>query len=145
MDRARMRTLVFQDQGARQRREAIVHPLVGQLGRQQRDAAQAAGCQLVVYDIPLLVESGHWRSRLDAIVVVDCLPATQVSRVVQRSGIDEAAVQAIIATQAPRALRLAAADAVVYNEGISLAQLQVEVNGCAEGFGLSSTQIGSRA
>jgi dephospho-CoA kinase len=144
LDRARMRTLVFQDADAKRRLEAIVHPLVARLGQQQLEAAQAAGCAVVVYDIPLLVESGRWRAQLDTVLVVDCLPATQVLRVQQRSGLDEAAVQAIIAAQAPRLLRLAAADAVIYNEGISLAQLQVEVKAFAEGIGLSLPPNGSQ-
>ncbi len=145
LDRARMRTLVFQDARAKQRLEEIVHPLVAQLGQQQRQAAQASGYSTIVYDIPLLVESGRWRAQLDSVLVVDCLPTTQVQRVVQRSGLEEAAVLAIIAAQAPRPLRLAAADAVIFNEGISLAQLQVEVNQFAEGFGLSLPPNGSRA
>ncbi|KQP23169.1 dephospho-CoA kinase [Pseudorhodoferax sp. Leaf267] len=145
LDRVRMRALVFQDPDAKRRLEAIVHPLVGQLGQQQLEAARAAGRTVVVYDIPLLVESGRWRAQVDAVLVVDCLEQTQVARVVQRSGLDEAAVQAIIAAQATRAMRLAAADAVIYNEGLSLADLQVEVNGFAQGFGLSSPVIGSRA
>ncbi len=136
LDRARMRELAFGDAGAKQRLEAIVHPLVGELGLQQLAAAQAAGHRSVVYDIPLLVESGHWRTQLDAVLVVDCEPATQVQRVVSRSGLTEAAVQAIIAAQAPRATRLAAADAVIYNDGISLAALRAEVAAFAQGFGL---------
>ena len=145
LDRAAMRTLVFQDPRAKQRLEAIIHPLVGQLGLQQLEVARAAGCPVVVYDIPLLVESGRWRAQLDAVLVVDCLPETQVARVMQRSGLDEAAVRAIMAAQATREQRLAAADTVIYNEGLSLAQLQVEVNGFAQGFGLSLPLIGSSA
>ncbi len=145
LDRARMRTLVFHDAGAKHRLEAIVHPLVAHLGQQQLATAQASGYDTVVYDIPLLVESGRWRAQLDSVLVVDCLPTTQVLRVMLRSGLDEAAVLAIIAAQAPRQVRLAAADAVIFNEGISLAQLQVEVNQFAEGFGLSLPPNGSRA
>ena len=136
LDRARMRDMAFSDPTARLRLEAIVHPLVGQVGQAQLDAARAAGHRCVVYDIPLLVESGRWRSQLDAILVVDCLPETQVARVMARSGLQAAAAEAIIAAQATRAQRLAAADAVIYNEGISLTQLQAEVAAVAQGFGL---------
>ena len=136
LDRARMRDMVFSDPTARLRLEAIVHPLVGQVGQAQLDAARTTGHRCVVYDIPLLVESGRWRSQLDAILVVDCLPATQVARVMARSGLQAAAAEAIIAAQATRAQRLAAADAVIYNEGISLTQLQAEVAAVAQGFGL---------
>ncbi|MFT3717893.1 dephospho-CoA kinase [Pseudorhodoferax sp.] len=136
LDRARMRELVFGDAEAKRRLEAIVHPLVGLLGRQQHDTALAAGRRCVVHDIPLLVESGRWRAQLDAVLVVDCQPQTQIARVMQRSGLTEAAVRAIIAAQAPRALRLAAADAVICNDGISLEQLRIEVHGFAQAFGL---------
>lgn len=136
MDRQRMRELAFGDASAKQRLEAIVHPLVGALGRQQLAAARASGHACVVYDIPLLVESGRWRAQLDAVLVVDCRPEVQVARVMQRSGLSADAVQAIIAAQAPRALRLAAADAVIHNDGISLEQLRIEVDQFAQAFGL---------
>jgi dephospho-CoA kinase len=68
--------------------------------------------------------------------VVDCEPQTQVARVTARSGLAPEAVQAIIAAQAPRALRLAAADIVICNEGLTLAQLRNEVEQVAHSFGL---------
>ncbi len=136
LDRQRMRELAFRDPDAKRRLEAIVHPLVGEMGRQQLAAAQAAGHGFVIYDIPLLVESGRWRAQLDAVLVVDCRVDTQIARVMQRSGLTEQAVQAIIAAQATRAQRLAAADAVIHNDGISLAQLRIEVGQFAQAFGL---------
>ncbi|WP_280187385.1 dephospho-CoA kinase [Delftia sp. PS-11] len=117
LDRARMRTLVFGQSDARQRLEAIIHPLVAQ---QTATAVQQATCEgraLIVHDIPLLVESGHWRTQLDAILVVDCLEQTQIARVMARSGLTREAVQAIMQAQASRAERLAAADWVIYNDG----------------------------
>ena len=89
-----------------------------------------------MFDIPLLVESGRWRAQVDRVLVVDCVPETQVARVVARSGLAPEAVRAIIAAQAPRALRLAAADAVICNEGLTLAQLRDEVEQVARAFGL---------
>lgn len=136
MDRARMRALAFSDPAAKQRLESIVHPLVGELGARQHEAARVSGRACVVYDIPLLVESGRWRAQLDAVLVVDCGTDTQVARVVQRSGLSEEAVLAIIAAQVPRTARLAAADAVIHNDGISLDQLRKEVQGFALAFGL---------
>lgn len=136
LDRARMRELAFRDPAAKRSLESIIHPLVGELGRAQLAAARAAGHTCVVYDIPLLVESGHWRAQLDAVLVVDCLPATQIARVVQRSALTEEAIQAIIRAQAPRLLRMAAADAVIFNDGISLAALRDAVEGFAQAFGL---------
>jgi dephospho-CoA kinase len=90
----------------------------------------------VVFDIPLLVESGRWRALVDRVLVVDCLPSTQVARVQARSGLPEAQVLAIIAAQASREQRLAAADSVIHNEGLTLEQLRAQVEQVARGFGL---------
>ena len=125
LDRARMRALVFGNPEAKQRLEQLLHPLIGQETR--RRAAQAAPGQWVVYDVPLLVESGRWRTLVDQVLVVDCQPATQVARVMARSGLTAEQVQAIIAAQAPRLDRLASADAVVCNEDRPLDELRAEV------------------
>lgn len=136
LDRERMRQLAFADAQAKQRLEAIIHPLVSQLAIEQTEAARAKGCPLVIHDIPLLVESGRWRARLDQILVVDCSEETQVRRVIQRSAMTEAAVRAVIAAQATRSARLAAADAVLYNDGLNLAALEAQVMALAPRFGL---------
>jgi dephospho-CoA kinase len=136
LDRARMRSLAFTDAAAKAQLEAIVHPLVAARGERQRAAAAAAGHACVVYDIPLLVESGRWRARLDHVWVIDCLPETQVARVVARSGLAPEAVHAVIAAQATRAERLAAADVVIHNEGITLDELHDQVRAVAARFGL---------
>jgi dephospho-CoA kinase len=136
LDRDRMRELVYQDPAARRDLEAIIHPLVGAETARQAEMAQAAGARCVVFDIPLLVESGRWRALVERVLVVDCLPATQIARVQARSGLPEAQVQAIIAAQAPRAQRLAAADVVIVNDGLTLDQLRAEVEQVARGFGL---------
>ena len=124
LDRARMRTLAFADRGAKQRLESILHPLIGLEARRQ--AALAAGA-VVVYDVPLLVESSHWRQRVDRVLVVDCPEQIQVERVVRRSGWSEDAVLGVIAQQATRSRRRAVADAVIHNVGLSMDQLRVEV------------------
>jgi dephospho-CoA kinase len=137
LDRQQMRTLAFSHPQARQQLEAIVHPLVGAETRRQADAAIAAGQRCLVFDVPLLVESAHWRSQVNAVLVVDCTEATQISRVMARSQLDAAAVQAIIAAQAPRAQRLQAADAVIFNDGLPLHVLRSKVATLAATFGLS--------
>lgn len=126
MDRDRMRALAFGDPLALARLEAILHPLIGQ----QADfhAAQAGPHQRVVYDVPLLVESGpRWRDRVDRILVVDCLPETQIARVMARAGWTRPAILAVLAKQATRAQRLAVADDVIVNEGITLEDLHQQV------------------
>ena len=82
----------------------------------------------MVFDVPLLTESGSWRARVDRVVVVDCAEATQVARVVQRSGWTAEAVERTIAQQASRAQRRAIADAVIVNEALTLAGLEAEVD-----------------
>ncbi len=136
LDRTRMREHVFATPAAKQLLESIVHPLVGEKTRLQLEQAGHAGHALAVLDIPLLVESSRWRQQLDHLLVIDCLPATQIQRVMQRSQLDEAAVQAIIAAQATRAARLAAADAVIFNDGITLEQLREQTTAAARRFGL---------
>jgi dephospho-CoA kinase len=129
MDRTAMRELVFRDPTAKRRLEALLHPLIGAALAREAQAAAERGAKAVVFDIPLLVESGHWRTRLDRVWVVDCSTETQVERVIRRSEaagqpMVRSAVQAIIAQQAAREQRLAAADAVIFNEGIDLAALR---------------------
>ena len=137
LDRERMRALVFADPGAKQRLEAIIHPLVGQETSRQALAAQASGKRCLVFDVPLLIESGHWRQKLDQVLVVDCLPETQISRVMARSALSREAVLAIMASQASRAARLHAADAVIFNDTLTLDDLKAQVRALAPAFGLS--------
>ena len=136
LDRSRMRERAYRDPDARRQLEAIIHPLVGQEVERQARAAVDAGARCIVFDIPLLVESGRWRQQVDRVLVVDCEPETQVARVAARSGLAADEVRAIIAAQAPRALRLAAADIVICNEGLDLPALRYEVEQAARSFGL---------
>jgi dephospho-CoA kinase len=89
-----------------------------------------------VFDVPLLAESAHWRQRVDRVLVVDCREETQIARVVARNGMTAEAVRQIIAAQAPRTTRLAAADSVICNDGVSLDQLRAQVDRFAAYFGL---------
>ena len=125
MDRAHMRELVFADPGAKTRLEGILHPMIGIETRRQM---LAAGSRTVVFDVPLLTESSHWRTRVDRVLVVDCSTDTQVERVMQRSGWASEAVLAVIAQQASRERRRACADAVIHNEGLTLDELAQRVD-----------------
>lgn len=118
MDRSRMRAYVFAEPGAKARLEAILHPLIR--AETERAAQQAQGDYLV-FVVPLLVESGGWRQRVSRVLVVDCHEPTQVRRVISRSGLPESQVRAIMAAQATREQRLAAADDVISNDGDALA------------------------
>ena len=119
-----MRALAFADPGARRRLEAILHPLIGTEAERQ---ARASSARVLVFDVPLLVESGHWPARVDRVWVVDCLEATQLQRVLPRPGWNETTARSVLAQQASRARRRGHADAVIHNDGLTLAQLELEV------------------
>lgn len=125
MDRTRMRERVFADPAQRRALEAILHPMIGEDTR--AEAAAAPQGAIVVFDVPLLVESGRWRDQVDRILVVDCPVETQIARVMQRNGWTADAVQRIIDQQASRAQRLAMADDVIVNDGLELEELATEV------------------
>jgi dephospho-CoA kinase len=125
LDRARMRERVFTDPTARKALEAILHPMIG--AATQAEAERAPPATTVVFDVPLLVESRHWLGRVERVLVVDCAEATQVSRVMQRNGWEAEAVERVIAQQASRAARRAAADAVIFNDAVSLDTLRAQV------------------
>jgi dephospho-CoA kinase len=125
MDRTRMRERVFADPTERRALEAILHPMIGEDTRVDATAAPAGA--IVVFDVPLLVESGRWRAQVDRILVIDCTAETQIARVMQRNGWTAEAVQRIIDQQASRAQRLAAADDVIVNDGLQLEELAAEV------------------
>lgn len=137
LDRARMRQLAYSTPQAKSALEAIVHPLVSLHSSQQAQAAEASGARIVVFDVPLLVESGRWAQRLDAIVVVDCPEHLQIQRVMARNGLERATVESILAAQAPRRIRRASADIVIDNgDNCALADLQQLATETAALFGL---------
>lgn len=125
LDRDRMRTLVFAQPEARARLEAIIHPLV-RAEIEQRAHAVPPG-QVAVLDLPLLVESGNWRQRVDVVWVVDCSPEMQIQRVMRRNGWPRTQVEAVLASQATSAERRAVADTVISNDGSELAPLLQQV------------------
>lgn len=122
LDRDGMRRRAFADVQSKRRLEEILHPMIGAAALRQ---ATAAGDAIVAFDVPLLTESSVWRTRCDRVVVVDCAEQTQVERVVRRSGWPPEQVRSVIAQQAPRVARLAIADAVIHNDGLSFEQLKL--------------------
>lgn len=133
LDRQRMRDHVFAQPDARRALEAIIHPLVG---AEIRLLATATPARCLVFDVPLLVESAHWRPQLDRVLVVDCSVETQRHRVKQRSTWDEATIDAVIRSQSLRTQRLAAADLVIFNDSDTMEPLQRLVAELAQRFGL---------
>lgn len=114
LDRAALGALVFADPDARRDLEAIVHPAVR--ARAVELARAAPPGSVVVEVIPLLVETGQQDS-FDVVVVIDIDPAVQLERLVARSGLTRDQALARINAQATRERRLAAADAVIDNNG----------------------------
>jgi dephospho-CoA kinase len=123
LDRSAMRALAFQRPEARRQLEAILHPMIR--AESARQCVEAHG-PYVILAVPLLIESGDYRARCDRICVVDCPEALQVTRVRQRNALPEAQIRSIMAAQASREQRLAAADDVIDNSG-TLEALEVQV------------------
>jgi dephospho-CoA kinase len=137
MDRAKMRALAFRDSAAKKQLEQLLHPMIR--AESERRIA-AAGGPYVVHVVPLLVESPGYRQRVARVLVVDCPDDLQVERVRQRSSLAEDEVRRIIASQAKREARLAAADDVIDNSG-SLDALHKQVRALhAKYLGLSGAR-----
>jgi dephospho-CoA kinase len=113
LDRRALRELIFRDPGSRRDLEAILHPLIR--ADMERSAELAVG-PYVIMVIPLLVEGGA-RDRVDRILVVDVDELVQLQRVRARDGCTEDQARAILASQASRSVRLAAADDALLNTG----------------------------
>jgi dephospho-CoA kinase len=113
IDRRALRDLIFGDPGLRRDLEGILHPLIRS---DMEHSAELSVGPYVVMAIPLLVEGGS-RERVDRILVVDVEEVVQMQRVMARDGCTEQQGRAILASQASRSARLAAADDVLLNAG----------------------------
>lgn len=123
LDRPAVAAIVFSDDAAKKELEAIVHPAVG--AEMLRQLQEHAGTDaVVIYDVPLLVESG--KTGYGAVIVVDVDPELAIQRLIEHRGFTEADARARIANQASREARLAVADQVVDNSG-SLEALEARV------------------
>jgi len=123
MDRDAMRARVFADPTAKRALEALLHPMIRAEG--ERRIAAASG-PYVIFVVPLLIEAGDYRRRVDRVLVVDAPEPAQLERVRARSGLAEQEVRAIVAQQASREARRAAADDLIDNGG-TLEQLHAQV------------------
>lgn len=124
LDRHALRARIFNDPDSRRALDAILHPLIRE--EMEREAAAAQG-PYVVMAIPLLVESGKARQRVDRVLVVDAEETLQIQRLRARDGSSEEQARAILASQASRNARLAEADDVLLNAG-SVADLRQAVD-----------------
>lgn len=126
LERPKMRALVFADSNARQALEKITHPLIQQETAKQAFELAKSGAPYLVFVVPLLIESGSWVNLIDYLIVVDCPEETQIQRVMHRSNMTRLDVENILKAQTSRKVRLAAANAVIENQG-SLDELKSEV------------------
>ena len=124
LDRARMRQLVFSDPASKMRLQNILHPMI--LAETKTRALMPSLAPYTLVVVPLLFESMRYRNWLQRVIVVDCPETGQIRRTMQRNGLDEAAVRAIMAQQMTRAMRLHLADEIVHNDG-DLDALKIEV------------------
>jgi dephospho-CoA kinase len=124
LHRAAMREHVFTNQTARLALEAILHPMIA---TQTRLAAEQAQGSYLIFVVPLLVESGKWRDRVNRILVVDCNESLQRERVMRRNHLSEKQVADIMQAQATRQARQSVADDIITNES-DLATLESQIN-----------------
>ena len=123
LDRAQLRMRVFSDARAKKNLESLLHPLIRAEALQQLAHCATPYAVLVV---PLLLETGELRDRVQRVLVVDCDEPQQIIHAMSRSGLSEAEVRAIMAAQLSRAARLKLADDVLSNDS-SLVHLQQQV------------------
>jgi dephospho-CoA kinase len=126
MDRAKMRNTVFNNPEALKTLESITHPLIHEIGEGLAQEAVLKNPPYILFMIPLLFESTGWENRFEKIIVVDCSIDLQIDRVIKRNHLQKELIEKIIATQAPRLMRVQYADFVIRNEG-SLEELTLEV------------------
>jgi dephospho-CoA kinase len=138
LDRASMRERAFADTTVRQRLEAVLHPMIGAEAQRQAVAASSAA---LVFDVPLLTESEQWRTRVHRVLVIDCHAETQIARIVARPGWTREAATNAIAAQTTREARRAIADAVIFNDGINLPELQAHTEALWRLWNNRSTMI----
>ncbi len=132
LNRAALRQQVFDHPEQKQALERILHPMIFQAVQtaQRQTAASTYG----VVEIPLLAEAPLFQRLVDRVLLIDCPESCQIARVAARSGLNEAAIRAIIAQQASRQQRLALADDVIVNDG-SPDQLRAAVARLHHGYG----------
>jgi dephospho-CoA kinase len=144
LDRERLGKRVFADPHARQRLNAIVHPRIALLSAQRIQQAQLSATPYVVYEAPLLVETGAHLG-MAALIVVAAPPNLQLDRIVTRDGLEPEAAGERLAAQAPLEAKLAVADYVIDNiaDLSSLHEKTKQVHAeILQRFGLTSAKSG---
>ena len=132
LDRARLGEIVFRDEEARRRLNAIVHPAVGRESARQLQEARASGARLVVLDIPLLFETRQRGTAsaanrgVDMIVLAYAPRALQIERQLERNDYGREEAERRVDAQIPIEEKRELADRVIDNSG-SLAETERQV------------------
>lgn len=124
LERALLRERVFRHPDLRRSLEALLHPMIQQ--QAETEAAAPGAEDILLFDVPLLVESRHWRARVQRVLLIDCDEGVQRQRALAR-GWSAAQVDGALAAQATRVQRRQAADAVVDNTALSPTELEAEL------------------
>jgi len=124
LNRATMRKLVFSDDTAREKLNAILHPAIYDEAVRQLNGHSQNDYQILA--IPLLFENDRYQSHIDRVLVIDCDEKTQIERVKKRSNLTEDEIKQIISLQTPREDRLSIADDVIENNR-SVAKLREKI------------------
>ncbi len=125
LDRKQLRNIVFADEAARKDLESILHPIIRELTNNKLNELEQTDAPYAVVVIPLLIETGQ-QDAYDHVVIVDVDPAIQIKRVMARDNCTREQAERILASQATREQRLAAADDVIFNNSTTKAvDLQV--------------------
>ncbi|MBC6309450.1 dephospho-CoA kinase [Listeria sp. FSL L7-1582] len=132
LDRQKLGNIIFHDSEKRAALNAIVHPLVRRWMLAERDRLLAAGHDLIIFDIPLLIES-KLQEMVDTVVVVFVDEQTQLERLMQRNKLSESEAQARISSQIPLSDKIKQADIVIDNSQ-SLAETEQQVNALIRTF-----------
>ncbi len=124
LNRAAMRKLVFSDDTAREKLNAILHPAIYDEAVRQVNSHSQTDYQILA--IPLLFENDRYQPHIDRVLVIDCDEKTQIERVKKRSNLTEDEIKQIISLQTPRKDRLSIADDVIENNR-SVAKLREKI------------------
>ncbi|MFM9835861.1 MAG: dephospho-CoA kinase [Methylophilaceae bacterium] len=124
LNRATMRKLIFSDENARKKLNAILHPAIQDAAMRQLNSHSQAYYQILA--IPLLFEDSQYRPHINRVLVIDCDEKIQIERVKARSQLSETEVLQIIRAQGTRQDILNLADDVVDNNG-NVAELRTKI------------------
>ena len=129
LNRTLLRERIFVDESAKRTLEALLHPLVYQSLNAKAQHLEYPYC---IFAIPLLIETGR-QAFVDRILLVDCPAEQQYARVRRRDGLDDTTIGRILAAQASRADKLAAADDIIDNAG-SIEQLHGQLEALHQAY-----------